>query len=239
MFEHFGIKDIISGLWKFKYWIVLGTIVLGVIGRFLFTSNITADEKEEYYFSQTWYFKQIEDVQQENEKNYAQVFNGLLEADVCKEFVKAKVLEKYTEEEALEILGQTGSQNGLTWEILTKSVTHLVVEGNEAVSLGLKTPNEEFGKVLANAYDSLIQYLGMKVEKTDNLEIVNLGLAEEIYKVTATGMEKDEATLLGAMLGFVLTCIIVFFICLWFPTINRKSDFDEYGLVVLGKIREV
>ena len=45
--------------------------------------------------------------------------------------------------------------------------------------------------------------------------------------------------MLGAILGFILSCIVVFFICLWVPTINRKSDFDEYGLIVLGEIKEV
>lgn len=73
----------------------------------------------------------------------------------------------------------------------------------------------------------------------DKLEIVNMGQAEEIYNVLETGVGTGKAAVLGAMLGFILSCIVVFFICLWIPTINRKSDFDEYGLIVLGEIKEV
>lgn len=53
MFEHFGIKDIFCGLWKFKYWILLSTAVLGIIGGFVFSSDIVKEGHEEYYYSQT------------------------------------------------------------------------------------------------------------------------------------------------------------------------------------------
>ena len=216
MFEHFGIKDIFCGLWKFKYWILLSTAVLGIIGGFVFSSDIVKEGHEEYYYSQTWYFNQ-EEIQQKEEKqkeDYVQTINGLIDGDVSRQFIKEKVMESYTEEEVLKILNKEGNPDGLTWGILTHSVNHFVVDGGNAISLALKVPDEELG-------------------------IVNMGQAKEIYNVITTGVGTGKAFVLGAILGFILSCIVVFFICLWVPTINRKSDFDEYGLIVLGEIKEV
>lgn len=244
MFEHFGLKDIFCGLWKFKYWILLGTVLLGIIGGFVFSSDIVDEGHEEYYYSQTWYFNQEEmkqdtDAEKEEGENYAQIINGLIDADISRQFIKEKVLESYTEEEVLEILDKKDNPDGLTWSILTHSVNHFVVDGGNTISLALKVPDEELGQVLTDAYDSLVKHLGSQMKDADKLKIVNMGQAEEIYNVTTTGIGTGKAAVLGAMLGFVLSCIVVFFICLWVPTINRKSDFDEYGLVVLGKIKEV
>lgn len=241
MFEHFGIKDIFCGLWKFKYWILLSTAVLGIIGGFVFSSDIVEEGHEEYYYSQTWYFNQ-EEIQENEEKqkeDYVQTINGLIDGDVSRQFIKEKVMESYTEEEVLKILNKEGNTDGLTWGILTHSVNHFVVDGGNAISLALKVPDEELGQVLTDAYDSLVKYLGSQMKNADELEIVNMGQAEEIYNVITTGVGTGKALVLGAMLGFILSCIVVFFICLWVPTINRKSDFDEYGLIVLGEIKEV
>ena len=38
MFEHFGIKDIFCGLWRFKYLIIAG-IIIGVLGGYFFLSS--------------------------------------------------------------------------------------------------------------------------------------------------------------------------------------------------------
>lgn len=241
MFEHFGIKDIFCGLWKFKYWILLSTAVLGIIGGVVFSSDIVEEDHEEYYYSQTWYFNRGE-MQQNEEKqkeDYVQTINGLIDGDVSRQFIKEKVMESYTEEDVLKILNKEGNPDGLTWGILTHSVNHFVVDGGNAISLALKVPDEELGQVLTDAYDSLVKYLGSQMKNSDELEIVNMGQAEEIYNVITTGVGPGKALVLGAMLGFILSCIVVFFICLWVPTINRKSDFDEYGLIVLGEIKEV
>ena len=48
MFEHFGIKDIFCGLWRFKYLIIAGTII-GVLGGYFFLSSdneINEEHKE-------------------------------------------------------------------------------------------------------------------------------------------------------------------------------------------------
>ena len=128
MFEHFGIKDIFCGLWKFKYWILLSTAVLGIIGGFVFSSDIVEEGHEEYYYSQTWYFNQ-EEIQQNEEKqkeekqkeDYVQTINGLIDGDVSRQFIKEKVMESYTEEEVLKILNKEGNPDGLTWVILRTS----------------------------------------------------------------------------------------------------------------------
>lgn len=54
MFEHFGIKDIFCGLWRFKYLIIAGTII-GVLGGYFFLSsdNKINEEHKEYYMSET------------------------------------------------------------------------------------------------------------------------------------------------------------------------------------------
>lgn len=241
MFEHFGIKDIFCGLWKFKYWILLSTALLGIVGAFVFSSDIVDEGHEEYYYSQTWYFnnQEVQQSEEKQEEDYVQTINGLIDGDVSRQFIKEKVMESYTEEEVLKILNKEGNPDGLTWGILTHSVNHFVVDGGNAISLALKVPNEELGQVLADAYDSLVKYLGSQMKNGDKLEIVNMGQAEEIYNVLETGVGTGKAAVLGAMLGFILSCIVVFFICLWIPTINRKSDFDEYGLIVLGEIKEV
>lgn len=241
MFEHFGIKDIFCGLWKFKYWILLSTALLGIVGAFVFSSDIVDEGHEEYYYSQTWYFnnQEVQQSEEKQEEDYVQTINGLIDGDVSRQFIKEKVMESYTEEEVLKILNKEGNPDGLTWGILTHSVNHFVVDGGNAISLALKVPDEELGQVLADAYDSLVKYLGSQMKNGDELEIVNMGQAEEIYNVLETGVGTGKAAVLGAMLGFILSCIVVFFICLWIPTINRKSDFDEYGLIVLGEIKEV
>ena len=241
MFEHFGIKDIFCGLWKFKYWILLSTAILGIVGAFVFSSDIVDEGHEEYYYSQTWYFnnQEVQQSEEKQEEDYVQTINGLIDGDVSRQFIKEKVMESYTEEEVLKILNKEGNPDGLTWGILTHSVNHFAVDGGNAISLALKVPDEELGQVLADAYDSLVKYLGSQMKNGDKLEIVNMGQAEEIYNVLETGVGTGKAAVLGAMLGFILSCIVVFFICLWIPTINRKSDFDEYGLIVLGEIKEV
>lgn len=246
MFEHFGIKDIFSGLWKFKYWIIAVTVVGAVAGAFLLSSNSDINtEHKEYYVSETWYFgvEQNEDSMQENAKSDlrpAKTFNALLDSDMCRGYVKSRLLETYSEEELLKLFGKEGNANGFTWDIMTQNMSHLLVDGEESVSLAMKLEDEECVKTILSIYDEFAHKMQEEMQNTyPGLTVTNLGTGEEIYVSSPDGLSTKQATILGAMVGFVLACIVVFFICLWVPTINRKSDFDEYGLFVLGKVEDI
>ena len=147
MFEHFGIKDIFCGLWRFKYLIIAGTII-GVLGGYFFLSsdNEINEEHKEYYMSETWYFgNTTSDAQDNTESDLrpAKTFNALLDSDMCRGYVKERLLEIYSEEELLKIFGNEGNANGFTWEIMTKNMSHLLGDGEESVSLAMKLEDEE------------------------------------------------------------------------------------------------
>ena len=244
MFEHFGIKDIFCGLWRFKYLIIAGTII-GVLGGYFFLSsdNEINEEHKEYYMSETWYFgNTTSDAQDNTESDLrpAKTFNALLDSDMCSGYVKERLLEIYSEEELLKIFGNEGNANGFTWEIMTKNMSHLLGDGEESVSLAMKLKDEECVRTIMSIYDDFAHKLQQEMQTTyPGITVTNLGMGEEIYVSSPDGMSAKESSVLGAMLGFVVSCIIVFFICLWMPTVNRKSDFDEYGLFVLGKVEEI
>ena len=100
MFEHFGIKDIFCGLWRFKYLIIAG-IIIGVLGGYFFLSsdNEINEEHKEYYMSETWYFgNTTSDAQDNTESDLrpAKTFNALLDSDMCRGYVKERLLEIYS-----------------------------------------------------------------------------------------------------------------------------------------------
>ena len=69
-----------------------------------------------------------------------------------------------------------------------------------------------------------------------NAQAVQDGTDGTVTEAPANSGSLKKNLVLGAIAVIALYCIVVFFVALFRPTLNRKSDFEAYGLPVLGEI---
>ncbi|MGN9055884.1 hypothetical protein ACTNA4_05350 [Bariatricus sp. HCP28S3_A7] len=235
MFEHFGFLDAIAGLWRQKIKILVATVLCAVLGVcFASVMNYSLEVSEDKYLSSATYFVEFQEEDKENreEKNAATTLNTVLGADFCMKFITDDVIDNYGEENIKKALAMADDEE-ISYETIPALVKHSVLVDGNSVNIYLNASSQEFANAVINAYDSYVSHFATEM---GNIRVVHLGGVQQGYVYEQEGYNKIKLGIIGAAGGFVLSCIIVFFWVLFCPVINRKSDFEEYGLRVFGKM---
>lgn len=263
MFEHFGIMDVFSAIRKYIKSIIAILIVCACLFC-LFTirslknigvGNYKTNNKI-YNSSVSYYFEPIIKPELTDSdiytldmyRNLPDQYAGMLNNDFCRKYVKERIMETFT---AKEISDKSSL-------VLDESKSDIEISGfNDIISVEkqkdaplLKITAETYSKELTNKIVSeYSRYLNEELgPKTDWVKIKLIGeyqgesLAPIISETNQAGVSKlvikiaIKSIIIPLIAIAAIELIVVFFIALFIPTINRKSDFLQYDIKVISEI---
>ncbi len=252
MFEHFGLKDVFVGIWKYKWKILISSIFLTIFVSTLVhfypveveqlnieTGNSTELQcaRIDFYLDYTGTDTQL------SSKVLSGIYKDTITGTACQKYTSDKIVREYGKPAIVDIFDNTITEEQITSKSFTQFVTVGIKEDEVGMYLLVRTPDMQFSKdILAIYMEWIRDVAGAENSKVD---VVVVSESEEIVSInteqTQSLAERQQWSVKKiAIVAFVcfllLSCVIVFAICLFKPTINRKSDFTELGLDVLAEI---
>ncbi len=253
MFEKCGIMDVFSALWKHKWLLLAVAAVFAATGLGLGLvkesrqSSLPAPDNNAIWVASASYsvtdtsglpeFSGDTEFSRDGQK--AKSLLSVADADHKRAKILKGLLEKYTPAEITEGLRLDVSADQLTFYALLDVVNGSVPEGTNIIHVFLTGKNE----ALVADYMELV-----KVNFQESAEEIGHCEARYIDGTVGVRLEENEAGLiprvspvpqgiLFGILGFVLGVLALASKAIFWPTLNRRSDFAPYGLSVLGEAR--
>lgn len=161
--------------------------------------------------------------------------NGLTDYDIYKKNVLDVLGRRYTSDEIREHAALPQNGEPVTAQEIAPFIT---TETGSPSIISIKTtaPDEQFAKDLLDACNTvLLNDLRPQVDK-GYLNYLGQTVSVEKESSTYTEMTALKYAIAYCVAGIVLACIVIFIITLAQPTINRKSDFEKYGIPVIGEM---
>ncbi|HIU03728.1 MAG TPA: hypothetical protein IAB63_10805 [Candidatus Onthocola gallistercoris] len=252
MFQKFGLNDVFTGFWKFKIWLIAATLVLGCGTTAVLYWNqsrnaVDLTGKELYCSSASFYFEPSYEGDTQiivsedgvTAETLAVTYNVMLDADFCKQHVYDYLLEIYSEDELKKLVGK----DTIDIHSFQDYFKHNILSDGRCLNIFTTCQDEAFAGNLLDAY---VDYLTMVVnDQMSNTRMISLGGADQILPLSASNNDivsgyLNDLTLVDIICVFVIVfgvlCILLFIYLLFFPTMNRASDFSYYDVNVIGEI---
>lgn len=280
MFEHFGIRDVFTALWKYAKYLLIILVVAelacvglhySTAGDAASTGNVTDKENSPVYSSSAAYsiaptedgsrYELGESGNMLNTAHYlASTYKDMVNTDYCYQYVYDAVMEAYTPEKFIEVSGIKKLNPQITPDMLNVKVVKnflrsAVVSDTAVVNIYVETYDQQLTQVMIQAAQKYfteelpknldpaqITYVGeveQKVQKmTAEIELEESSESAVLDQAAAESTSpslKKQVVIVGVLV-VALYCVVVFFVALFRPTLNRRSDFEEYGVPVIGEI---
>lgn len=245
MFEHFGLRDLFVGLWKYKkIWISVGAAVFIVI-----VGIVSLEKKEEkrievsvpqeelirYESSRVFTFTG----ENRSVKDLVLIYKEITASTECKQYVFDELCEMYEKKELKERLNlQSLSDEQITWEIVGQYVSYDTLGEKGAARIRVFTPDRE---VSDDIRDLFFKYYEESVRNSGEIKFSFLteGANQMVHKEIRVENKYSaikKYVILGAMGCWFLSFAGIFIYILFNPTLNRREDFSEYGIEFLGEV---
>lgn len=264
MFEHFGVLDIFSGIRKYK-WIFSSVVVfLSLVFIFLFIRNINnvskSDEKL-YISSATYYIEPNQFSMGDNSSlHFPDNYIAMLNSDMFKKYLFDNLMSKYSS----EFITKKSELKSSEFDFNENSVSELYyvrrLNGSMIIELSSVTYDKDLsdsvrnfcqnfisnvaGKYITSASANVSGKLDKTIKKSE-IKLENFDKSDPRLIVKPESESKTSfARLLikkvvFPILFFIILCILIIVLMgLFSPTINRPSDFSEYGIPVIGNIEK-
>lgn len=256
MFEHFGLKDAFTAIWKYKIKIAICAIVITLLTTFC-TSFISVKQKPQDFGAGMQqaetelliHKKQLDFYLEYNgndmalsSKTLATMYLNTLENSECQQYVANYILSKMSKEEIIQRLGASFAPESITSNFFKQYMRVTVDSTGQAISLWTQSYDPDYSALVLEAYQSWIEK--MNQSEHSNVEMVILSETEEILNIPPIQEETiaerlELSTIKVSVLVFVgvlfIGMIISMGLMLFNPTLNRKNDFINCGLKVLGE----
>ena len=252
MFEHFGLKDVFVGLWKYKWKMLSLSVLITVLASLLVyfypveveQPDIETGNSSELQCARTdFYLDYTGTDTQLSSKVLSGIYKDTITGSACQKYTSDKIVREYDKSSIVEIFDYTITEEQITSKSFTQFVTVGVKEDGIGMYLLVRTPDMQFSK------DVLAIYMGwireMAEAENSKVDVVIVSESEEVVSVNTEQTQSlaaqhqwsvKKVAIVTFVCFLLFSCIIVFVICLFKPTVNRKSDFTELGLDVLAEI---
>lgn len=260
MFEHFGLKDAFLALWKYKLVIfcitVLFTIIGGCVFGFVSTREtptqlgvgIMQDTEQDvtlYEKTTDFYLDYNGTDNSLSSKSLASMYLNTFTKLKCNEYVSDYILSRMSKEDIINRLHADYSPEDIHEDYFEQFVVRTVDSATgQNVTLSVRSIDQEYSTLVVEAYMSWVEQLSQEqnshvsiVSLSESLDIINVPPAEKKTISEKTGVPIGKAIFVFAVVTFSLCCIIAMGICLFRPVMNRKNDFEELGITVLGEVK--
>lgn len=262
MFEKYGLKDFLNAIGKYSKLIIAVMVVFALIGAgyTVMDSRTKIIQRTDTVYSEVAlvYLDIPEEPIFPGQQDYFSYQNNIINAYVAlvntepaKDYIYDKVLEKYTDE---DLKKHTMDFPEAKTEPFYNHMSITALGSAPVIKIISKTTSRELS---ADIVKYTVEYLQEKAftavkfanimqneDGTDKIEyssrISGTLLKSDTIQTGIVGNLSKKALLVNsvlyAILGAVLSLGLVFAYTLFNPTINRKSDFEAYGVNVIGEI---
>lgn len=249
MFEHFGLRDVITCALKFKAVFVALMVCALLFGGFVQyrqAKSGTSDSSGGTYIS-TGYFmvddsdyispdssSLVVDNGRENEiKRFSSTYQALIKTDLCNEYVYNRILDESDKKEFLSKSKIDASESSFSPSNIGKLLTCKASDNTAEFSVAITTDSKETSEQILQYYSDYLtdQIQPMIKENT----LIQVGSTTQ--KEAAGSVKSSKPLILSVGGGILLYLLFVFTWALFLPTLNRKSDFAQYGVDVLAELK--
>lgn len=259
MFEHFGLKDAFLAVWKYKWVIFCCSVCIAFVGGYAISNvyvknepavlspDVIQDTKEniEYYELQNRFY--LEYYGKDESITSLALSNMYLEtihSYSCNQFVSDYILSRMSKEEIISRLGVTYSPADITLEYFEQFISATVDTTGQGFIMLVRSGDLEYASLVLDAYMQWINELAGRensqvgiVMLDKSVETVLLQPVEKYTILEAKDLSVEIVYILFFFIALVVLSIGAMGIQFFNPTLNRKTDFEEYGIKVLGEIR--
>lgn len=260
MFEHFGLKDAFLAIWRYKFIIFCCSVLVAIVGG-ICISKITVNEtpaklgpdliqdKEKdipyYEVKNQFYLEYNGEDKSLTSQALSQMYLNTFQSYSCNKFVNNYIFSKMSKEEIIRRLNVDYSLEEIGFDYFEQFIHGSVDTGNgQAFTLLVRSIDEEYAALVVEAYMEWINQLA--ISENSKVEVVMLD--KSIVTTMLTHIE-EQSFLESKNLSWQSVCIVFFFmgiivfsiiaigIRFFIPTLNRRNDYKEYGITVLGEFR--
>jgi len=262
MFEHFGVLDIFAGIRKYRW--ILSSIVafFSVVFISLFIrniNNISRPDDNLYISSATYYIEPNQFSMGDNSSlHFPDNYIAMLNSDMFKKYLFDNLTSKYSS----EFITKKSELKSSEFSFNENSVSELYyvrrLQGSMVIELSSVTYDKELSDSVRNCGQNFISNVAGKYITSASANVSGkLDKTIKKSEIKLENFDKDDPRLIVKpesesktsfvrllikkvifpILFIIILCILaIVLIGLFFPTINRLSDFSEYGIPVIGHI---
>ena len=252
MFEHFGLKDVFYGLWKYKWKMLVCGACLSLIVTAIFmlfpikteTPDIETGGQEEIQRKETYFYFDYNGTDPSlSAQVLAQMYLSTLEKQKCKEFVSNYVLHQVEKEDIVLYLNSAITEEQITSNFFTQYINVSIDASDVGITVMSRTPNREFTNILCEAY---MEWFHALIADNSQVSLTVISENEDVITIqnesTSTISEKrnwsvSKVLFVTFVLAILLESVVVFFVILFRPTLNRRADYEQIGLHVIGTFK--
>lgn len=262
MFEHFGVLDIFSGIRKYK-WIFSSIVVFfSFVFTFLFIKNINNVSKSNdnlYISSATYYIEPNQFSMGDNSSLYLpDNYIAMLNSDMFKKYLFDNLTSKYS----TEFIIKKSELKSSKFDFNENSVSELYyirrLNRSMVIELSSVTYDKDLSDTVRNFCQNFISNvagkyitsasanISGKLDKTIKKSEIKLENFDTDDPRLIVKPESESRTsfvrllikqVIFPIIFIMILCIfIIVLMGLFIPTINRPSDFSEYGIPIIGNI---
>lgn len=249
MFEKCGIRDILYHIYKSRAFVIAVTVSFLVLGIVVFAVNTLMSKPAEKSERGIWvasacYLVTLDpsvdvgrstiDQIKSEEESMAATYAAILSSDFSREQIYDHLLTKYTKKDLIDNLELQVEEDELTAFSLSTALKVSVLERTSIVNFFVKAKDKAFAQDYLEECHTIFKSTTALVEGS-HIQYVDGVIDNNLSEGSAASNMGRMAIPLMAILGFVLSVLVVSAKALFVPTINRKSDFCAYGLPVIGE----
>lgn len=257
MFEHFGLRDAFAAVWKYKKIIclcaIVSTLMAAGISNFVsiwpepqdFGADMVQKEEELLIYKKqiNFYLEYCGTDNSLSSDTLAEMYTNTLTQRDCQGFVADYILGRMSKEEIIDRLNASVEPDSITRSFFEQYMRFTIDSTGQAVCLWSQSLDEEYSEIVLEAYVAWFQNL-CNMENSQ-VKLVVLAKSEEIINVPPIESQtiSERLQLSWVKIGVItfvgvlgIGIIVSMAIMLFCPTLNRKSDFINVGIEVLGEI---
>lgn len=254
MFEKFGIKDAIGALWKYKVRIILGSILFAIFLTVVIkvmpdtsSQKVTVEVSDKNVVERVTANFYLKSNSTSSDGLTAEILGPMylkaMASSECKLFVADYIVHGMGKAKVIEGLGGDLTEEQITTNFFSEYISYSLDGTKTSINVVSTSASKEFSNELVNAY---LGYVQMIADNEDSqIKVVKLFKNEQQIEVV-DGYEKLETpptristkllVLVTLLVSVIIMCIATFVVTLFRPTLNRRSDFENIGLNVIGEI---
>lgn len=253
MFEKCGIRDVFYAIHKNIKFIALVTCIFLVLGIVLsvFSSNndkdvIVSVEKEDWVASACYSVKYREKSTNETaeevlnaEQLVAKTIFSLLNADFTREKIYNTLLQKYSKADIIDAFDLECTEENLNAFDLSYVLKGDVINSTSIINIYVQSTNKQLSKDYLDIAGNALKEISLSVKEVETNYLD--GVWDVIKSNEKNQQEKYEMSytkfwLIMPIIGLLLSLLFILAKTMFFPTVNRRSDFCAYNMPVIAEI---
>ncbi len=259
MFEHFGLKDAFWAVWRYKILIFCCAALVALTGGFIVSKltidnepkelspDLVQDEEDHLYYEvrNQFYLEYYGEDKSLTSQALSQMYLNTFQSYSCNQFVNDYILSRMSKEEIIKRLKADYPPEAITFDYFEQFIHGSVnTESGQAFTLLARSGDEEYASLVVEAYTQWIH----KLASSENSQVGVVTLDKSIETAVLSHIEKQTilesknlswktVSILFFFMAIIMFSIVAMGIRLFVPTLNRKNDFEAYGITVLGEVR--